>query len=209
MNSHASLLDSDSLVSHANEFADHGEWRASSVIEDHVDMLDSQRFEVGRGVEVRVQSDDQADIALREVGEHILEGLGQKRVSFDGGHVPGEQRVQLRALGNLGYRRVLRRGKSKKVGSDPVEVAVLDALIHLILVQVEVIQVAALLLLGLPNTIYHILDADAVVGLAVASISEGHQRGINLSNWGQGQMRRPVLNQNHVAGQHASSICAT
>ncbi|KAI6761699.1 hypothetical protein HG531_002252 [Fusarium graminearum] len=85
----------------------------------------------------------------------------------------------------------------------------LDSLESLVLVQVEVVEVAALLLLGLPHTVDNILNANTVVRLAVTGVSERHQRRIDLRNRGEGQVRRPVLDKDHVAREHAGGIGAT
>ena len=141
--------------------------------------------------------------------QDVLERLGQLGVSIHSGYRSWKQWVQLRAFCDLLDGGVLGRSKRQEMGGDPVEVTMLDSLESLVLVQVEVVQVAALLFLGLPHTVNNILNTDTVVGLAVTGISEGHQRRVDLRNRGEGQMGRPVLNKDHVAREHACGIGAT
>ena len=156
-----------------------------------------------------VEADNEANVPVGEVCKHILEGLGQQRVILNLLHRPGQYRVQIGVFRNLGNGGVLGRSKSQEAWSDPVEVSVLNALKSLVFLEVKVFKVAALFLLGLPDTIYDILDRDAVVSLAVASISEGHQRRLDLGNGRKSEMRRPSLDEHHVASKHAGGVGAT
>lgn len=103
---------------------------------------------------------------------------------------------------------VLGRGEGEEVRRDPVEVAVLDSLELLVHVEVKAVEVTAALVLGLPHAVHDVLDGDAVVGLAVPRVAEGHQRRVDLCDGREGQVRRPVLDEDHVAGEHAGGIGA-
>lgn len=141
--------------------------------------------------------------------QNVLKGLGKRLVGIQLAERLGKRIKFLSAFEDLGNGCMLGRGKGKEVWRDPVEVSVLHSLKLLILVEVEVVEGAAALLLGLPDAVDNILDGDAVVGLGVSSVAEGHQRWVDLSDGGQGQVRGPVLNEDHVAGEHASSVGAT
>jgi hypothetical protein len=45
--------------------------------------------------------------------------------------------------------------------------------------------------------------------LAVASVAERHARRVHLRDGRKCEVRRPRLDENHVDGQNAGSICAT
>ena len=62
------------------------QWWARSVIEDHVQMVDTESSEVCGRVEFGVQTDDESDVALGEVGENVLEGVWKVGL-LDGGGV--------------------------------------------------------------------------------------------------------------------------
>lgn len=77
-----------------------------------------------------------------------------------------------------------------------------------ILFKIEVTQSTQTLFLGSPDTIHNILDVEDKIRLAVASITEGHVRGVSLGDRRQSQMRRPGLDQNHVTCHEACCIGA-
>ena len=201
------LAADDGLVGEADELAHRLERRAGAVLEDHVEVLDAERLEVRRRVQVRVEAHDEPDVAVGEVAQHVAERPRQRRVGVDLGGVARQGVVQRRRLGHALDGLVLRRREGEEVRRDPVEVAVLDALEALVLVEVEVLQVDHLLLLGLPHAVHHVLHGDAVVGLAVAGVSEGHQRRVDLGDGGEGEVRWPALDENHIAGHEGGGIC--
>lgn len=86
---------------------------------------------------------------------------------------------------------LLRRGECQELGSDPVEVAHVDALVLLVLLEAEVLEPAKTLLFRLPHAVDNILDVENVVSLAVSSVTEWHARWIHLRNGCESQMRRP------------------
>lgn len=157
---------------------------------------------------MRVEADNQANVALRKVAQHVLEGLWESRVVVDSIKVARQQWEKFRIFCNLGDRSVLRRSKREEMGRNPVEISVLNTLVALIFIKVKVVQIDALFFLGLPDAIDNVLDGDAVISLAVSGITERHQRRVDLCDGCEGQVRRPVLNQHHVAREHASSIGA-
>lgn len=75
-----------------------------------------------------------------------------------------------------------------------------------LLFQIELLQLAQALLLRLPNTVDNVLDVENKVSLAVSGISEGHIRRIGLRDGCESQVRRPGLDEHHVAGNQAGSI---
>lgn len=72
-----SSLDRDDLVGKLDEPPDHGQCGASSIVKDHIQMLDAKSLKVGRTVQFRVQSDNQANVALLEMTQNVLERAGQ------------------------------------------------------------------------------------------------------------------------------------
>jgi hypothetical protein len=122
---------------------------------------------------------------------------------------------------------VLRRCKGQEGRRDPVEVTHVDSLVLFVsacllviysqlevnvrdsLFEAEVLQTAETLLLCLPDTVDDVLYGQTVVSLTVAGITERHAWGIHLGDGSQGKMRRPVLDQDHVASKDACSVCAT
>ena len=106
----------DRLMRHIHKLAHQTQRRARPIVEDHVDVADAQRGEVARAVELRVESHDEADVALDEVGEHVLEGPRERLVPRHFGKVLGEERV----LGGGGGDGVdgleLRGGEGEEVG---------------------------------------------------------------------------------------------
>ena len=96
---------------------------------------------------------------------------------------------------------MLRRGECDKARGDPIEVALIDALISLVsvylsetvpalvqmlsLINLESVERAKILLFRSPDSIENVLNADAEVGLAVASVAERHQWRLSLSDWSQ------------------------
>ena len=67
MNSNGFLLHNYHLVRQPDEFLDHMHWWARSIVEDHVQMIDTKRSEVCGRVEFGVQTDDESDVALGEM----------------------------------------------------------------------------------------------------------------------------------------------
>ena len=78
-----------------------------------------------------------------------------------------------------------------------------------LLLEIELLQLAQVLLLGLPNTIDDILNVQNKVGLTVAGISEGHVGWVCLRDRGECQMRWPSLDEHHIARYQAGSIGTT
>lgn len=74
------------------------------------------------------------------------------------------------------------------------------------LFQIEFLELAQVLLLGLPNSIHNVLDVQDEVCLTIPSISEGHVWWIGLCNGSQSQVGRPCLYQHHVACNQARGI---
>ena len=60
-----------------------------------------------------------------------------------------------------------------------------------ILLEAEVLETAEALFLGLPYTVDDVLDVQNIVGLAVASVAEGHARRVHLGNGRQSKVRWP------------------
>jgi hypothetical protein len=188
-------------VCHLDKPPDEGERRARAIFKYHVDVLDAQSGEIGWAVQLRVQANNETNVAGGEVDEDIFEWERQLgRANFGDG---GGESVVLGGVHRNGRNRLmLRRGESKEVGGDPVEVTHVDSfklLIsafqsaqgmscrtktkgQIILFKVEVTESTQTLLLGLPNTIHDILDVQDKVGLAVSGITEGHVRGVGLRN---------------------------
>jgi hypothetical protein len=119
---------------------------------------------------------------------------------------------------------LLRRGECEKVGADPVEVAHIDALKFLVpvcistvcvwpwanlLLETEVFEPAETFFLGLPYAINDVLDVQDIVSLAVPGVAERHAGRVHLRNGCQGKMRRPRLDEHHVARQNARRVSAT
>jgi hypothetical protein len=77
------------------------------------------------------------------------------------------------------------------------------------LFKAKILKTAEAFLLCLPYTVDDVLYSQTVVSLTVAGIAERHAWGIHLGDGGQGKMRWPVLDQDHVASKNACSICAT
>ena len=65
------------LVREVDKLPDELERWAGAVGEDHVEVFHSERGEVLGRVELRVQPDDEADVADLEVDEDVFEGDGQ------------------------------------------------------------------------------------------------------------------------------------
>jgi hypothetical protein len=106
---------------HLDKPPDECERGARAIFEYHIDVLDAQGGEIGWAVQLRVQTNNEANISGGEVDENVLEWewkLG--RANFgDGG---GESVVLGGVHGNRRNGLVLRGGESKEVGGDPVEV---------------------------------------------------------------------------------------
>ena len=47
-----------------DEFLDHVQWWARSIVEDHVQMIDTESSEVSGGIEFGIQTDDESYITL-------------------------------------------------------------------------------------------------------------------------------------------------
>ena len=60
-----------------DELLDHVQRWTRSVVENHVQMVDTESCEVCGRVEFRIQTDHESYITLREVGEYILERAWQ------------------------------------------------------------------------------------------------------------------------------------
>lgn len=92
----------DCFVRQFDEFLDEGEWRAGAVVEDHVEVVDAEGGEVGWAIEFGVETDDEADVAVGEMGEDVLEWHGQVGASYCSG-VLGNGGVFGRGWGNGCY----------------------------------------------------------------------------------------------------------
>lgn len=77
-----------------------------------------------------------------------------------------------------------------------------------LLFQTEILEPAKAFLFGLPDAIYHVLDSKDKVRLAVPGISEWHVWWVSLGNGGQCQVRRPGLNEHHIASYDACNVCS-
>ena len=156
------------------------------------------------------------------MNKHVLEWKRQFRGANFGD--TGGKRIILGGVRGDGFDRlVLRGGESEEVGCNPVEVTHINTFKFLIpisklaaveinvnqrniLFKVKVTQTTKTLLLGLPHSIDYILDVQDKISLAVSSVAERHVWWVSLRNRRKGQMRRPRLNQNHVACNKASSV---
>lgn len=92
------------------------------------------------------------------------------------------------------------------MGCDFVKVTLIDSFVQLVLLQIEAADIEELLLLGAPDAVDNVLDGEHKVCGGVASIAEGHEGGLGLSDGRKGQMRRPRLDQDHVAAKNAGSV---
>lgn len=193
------LPDSDHLVCHLDKAPHQLKRRASSILKDHVNVLDAHGLEVRRIVKLRVQSDNKSHVASSKMDEHVLEGQGQL-----GGADFGDCRRQSIELGCVCRGRcdglMLRRSEGKEMLGDPVEVAHVHSLEFLIprsqvssnptadsewcfiLFKIEFAQSTQTLLLSPPDTIDDILDVQDKIRLAVSRITEGHVRGVGLGD---------------------------
>jgi len=107
VNSNALLVYGNHLVRQVDELADQRQRWASAVVEDHVQMLDTELCEVGGRVELRIQAHYQANVARAEVRQDVLERPGNGR-SLDLRNVRGKRGIHGRRRGNLMGRRLLR-----------------------------------------------------------------------------------------------------
>lgn len=183
VNSNVLLVDGDNLVGKLDELANKREWRAGSILENHVEVLDAEILKVVLVVEVRVEADDESDVARNKVAEDILEGDWK---------VARQDVLQAlwEGTGALSWW-VLGAGKGQKVGSNPVEVAHVHTLVLFVLVEGKVPNVQDSTLLRLPHTINNILNGDSIVRLRVTRITERHEWRLNLRDWRQSQVWRP------------------
>jgi hypothetical protein len=69
-------------VSQLDELSHDGQGWTGSILEDHIDVLDTKSGKVRRAVELRVESNDQSDITVNEVGKDILEWLGDSGMLY-------------------------------------------------------------------------------------------------------------------------------
>ena len=77
-----------------------------------------------------------------------------------------------------------------------------------LLFKIEFFQLTQILLLGLPYSVDYILNVQHKICLAVPGISEWHVRWIGLRNRSESKVRRPCLDQDHVASHQAGSVCS-
>jgi hypothetical protein len=73
----ALLFDGDHLVGHLDEPAHKCEGRTGAILEDHINVRNSHCSEIGRAVKLRVESHNETDVTLVEMGQNILEWHGK------------------------------------------------------------------------------------------------------------------------------------
>jgi len=78
-----------------------------------------------------------------------------------------------------------------------------------LLIEAELLEWQQVLFFRFPYTVHYVLDVQYEVRLTVACITKWHVWRIRLRNWCQRKVRRPCLNQHHVARYQACSICST
>lgn len=128
------LLDGDHLMGHFDKPSDKLQGRAGAILEDHVNMSDSHCGEVRWAVELRVESYNETDVALVEMGENILEWHRKLR-GRDFRDCCG-QCIVLRGVDRNGFHGlVLRRRKGKEIRRNPVEVTHVDSLKFLVSIE--------------------------------------------------------------------------
>ena len=131
MHSDAALVGIDHFVREVDELSHKGQRWTGAVVKNHVEVGYPQRGEVGRRIELGVETHDEADVTRLKVLEDVFERRGERRVG-DLLSCCGESGVKGRGGGNGGNRLVLGRGKGEERGGDPVEVAHVDALVHFV-----------------------------------------------------------------------------
>lgn len=77
MNCNRPVLDCNHLMCQSDELLDHMQRGTGSIVEDHVQVVYSQRSEICGRVKLRVQSNNKSNVALREVREDVLERTGK------------------------------------------------------------------------------------------------------------------------------------
>ena len=181
------LVDVGHVLDQSDKVLNDVQFRACAILKEHVDMLDADVLELGLVIELRVEPYDHTDSVIPEVFQHV----GKCRRYYGALLVEG---IRLRRIPRLN--RTSKRNESR---TQPIEVALVNPLIVLILFKVECLDVYYLVFLGSPQPIYKVLDGQHIVGLTVSCISEHHERRVGLCQGCYGKMRWPVLDQHHVA----------